>query len=428
MRPSKAAECLRSWLPAERLDSNKITNNNPMHITVQQWLARQPYTPTTDSDRYYTQLANRVYDLITASPLKDRWSDEAKKAICCDIVSYFADILSETGLWSAFIAQHRRLYGRTLPFFPTENYYEGEVNRDDVRVLLWYLSSTHETLHEVLSPHDKALIETVDRIYTLLEGEYETAPDSPLLQEFCLPELNETDDPEARYRFAEWLFWDSFLLGPSNRSLARQLLHEVHHKPYSDKEKHSKLDELRRESLYTLPAGPLALFAHEWVSLLWQHTLPEEPEEKKELHPYYRQFTRSTGGIPIKYIGSYTELDRFLTEEMQWGETKGGHLSHLARKKNFVLYVTPYKGMLIASDIAQCISDPTNPCYDKEEAQKEAISLLTAPGRCPIDLLLYLCSHSLLPDAHFADGDPHLVADNWDFIARCLLQDYYRAV
>ena len=345
MHPSKAAECLRSWLPAERLDSNKITNNNPMHITVQQWLARQPYTPTTDSDRYYTQLANRVYDLITASPLKDRWSDEAKKAICCDIVGYFADILSETGLWSAFIAQHRRLYGRTLPFFPTEDYYEGEVNRDDVRVLLWYLSSTHETLHEVLSPHDKALIETADRIYTLLEGEYETAPDSPLLQEFCLPELNETDDPEARYRFAEWLFWDSFLLGPSNRSLARQLLHEVHHKPYSDKEKHSKLDEWRRESLCTLPAGPLALFAHEWVSLLWQHTLPEEPEEKKEeeaagetgesplavedaepeMESVYLVKGKDTGSNPYEKADhlAYTDSVRYTTEELSWLDSYG---------------------------------------------------------------------------------------------------------
>ena len=43
-----------------------------MNITLQQWLSRQPYTQTTDSDRYYTQLANRVYDLVKISPLKER--------------------------------------------------------------------------------------------------------------------------------------------------------------------------------------------------------------------------------------------------------------------------------------------------------------------------------------------------------------------
>lgn len=399
-----------------------------MNITLQQWLTRQPYTQTTDSDRYYTRLANRLYESIKQSSLKERWSDEAVKGICCDLVGYFADILSGTGLWSTFLAQYRAFYGRTLPFFSPESYYDGEVNRDDVRILLWYLSAAYSSEHEVLSPLDEGLITTADAIYNLLESEYETAPDSPLLQEFCLSEQNETDDPEARYRFAEWLFWESFLLGPSNRSLARQLLHEVHNKPHSDKEKLNQLEKLRRESLYTLPAGPLALFAHEWVSLLWQHTLPEEPEEKKKLHPYYLQFTQSTGGSPVKYIGSYTELDRFLTEGMQWGETRGGHLSHLAHKKNFVLYVTPYKGMLVASDIAQFIADKTNPYYNSDAARQGALSLLTTPGRCPIDLLIYLCSNHMLPDACFADGDPHLVADNWDFIARCLLQDYYRAV
>ncbi len=399
-----------------------------MNITLQQWLTRQPYTQTTDSDRYYTRLANRLYESIKQSSLKERWSDEAVKGICCDLVGYFADILSGTGLWSTFLAQYRAFYGRTLPFFSPESYYDGEVNRDDVRILLWYLSAAYSSEHEVLSPLDEGLITTADAIYDLLESEYETAPDSPLLQEFCLSEQNETDDPEARYRFAEWLFWESFLLGPSNRSLARQLLHEVHSKPHSDKEKLNQLEKLRRESLYTLPAGPLALFAHEWVSLLWQHTLPEEPEEKKKLHPYYLQFTQSTGGSPVKYIGSYTELDRFLTEGMQWGETRGGHLSHLAHKKNFVLYVTPYKGMLVASDIAQFIADKTNPYYNSDAARQGALSLLTTPGRCPIDLLIYLCSNHMLPDACFADGDPHLVADNWDFIARCLLQDYYRAV
>ena len=117
-----------------------------MNITLQQWLARQPYTPTTDSDRYYTRLANRLYDEIKQSPLKTRWSDDAVKSICCDLVGYFADILSGTGLWAAFVAQHQAFYGRTLPFFTPEAYYEGEVNRDDVRVLLWYLWGRHVRL------------------------------------------------------------------------------------------------------------------------------------------------------------------------------------------------------------------------------------------------------------------------------------------
>lgn len=127
-----------------------------MNITLQQWLSRQPYTQTTDSDRYYTQLANRVYDLVKISPLKERLTEEATKSLCCDVVGYFADILSGTGLWATFLSYHRSLYGRTLPFFPAENYYDGEVNREDLRVLLWYLLCTHDSLHEILSPLDQS--------------------------------------------------------------------------------------------------------------------------------------------------------------------------------------------------------------------------------------------------------------------------------
>ena len=69
-----------------------------MNITLQQWLSRQPYTQTTDSDRYYTQLANRVYDLVKISPLKERLTEEATKSLCCDVVGYFADILYGNGI------------------------------------------------------------------------------------------------------------------------------------------------------------------------------------------------------------------------------------------------------------------------------------------------------------------------------------------
>ena len=85
-----------------------------MNITLQQWLSRQPYTQTTDSDRYYTQLANRVYDLVNISPLKERLTEEATKSLCCDVVGYFADILSGTGLWATFLSYHRSLSRREL--------------------------------------------------------------------------------------------------------------------------------------------------------------------------------------------------------------------------------------------------------------------------------------------------------------------------
>lgn len=83
--------------------------------------------------------------------------------------------------------------------------------------------------------------------------------------------------------------------------------------------------------------------------------------------------------------------------------------------------------MLLAKNVARCIADPENPLYDKKYAELMAIELLAVRGKCPGDLLNYIEENNWLPDARFPDtDDAQLVSDNWDFIARCYLQEYYR--
>lgn len=95
--------------------------------------------------------------------------------------------------------------------------------------------------------------------------------------------------------------------------------------------------------------------------------------------------------------------------------------------KDYILMVDRAKGMLLAHDIARCIAAPGNSLYDKVYAQEHAMELLTERGRCPGDLLRYVCQNGWLPDAVFPESDDRkLVADNWDFISRCYLQQYYR--
>ena len=89
--------------------------------------------------------------------------------------------------------------------------------------------------------------------------------------------------------------------------------------------------------------------------------------------------------------------------------------------------VDPKKGMLLARNIAKCIASPHNQLYDKEYALRHAMDLLTERGCCPGDLLRYVCNKGWLPDALFpGTDDSDLVKHNWDFIARCYLQQYYR--
>ena len=69
---------------------------------------------------------------------------------------------------------------------------------------------------------------------------------------------------------------------------------------------------------------------------------------------------------------------------------------------------------------------PGNALYDKTAARREAHTLLTERGRCPADLIRYLFSHQLLPDAQLpGDTTGTLLHENWDFLARLYLQEYY---
>jgi len=95
--------------------------------------------------------------------------------------------------------------------------------------------------------------------------------------------------------------------------------------------------------------------------------------------------------------------------------------------RNFIMMANPEKGILLANDICECITDPLNSLYDREVAIREAFNLLTIPTKCPPDLLEYLINNHYIPDAQLPEyGEKELVERNADFIARHALLYYYR--
>lgn len=101
--------------------------------------------------------------------------------------------------------------------------------------------------------------------------------------------------------------------------------------------------------------------------------------------------------------------------------------------------VTPDKGLMVAKNIAKCIKHPANHLYDRDYARKFAFNLISQRAVCPGDMLRYICQNGYLPDATFPEDaticnvnngfdeeNRKLVAENWDFLARAYLQEYYR--
>lgn len=397
-------------------------------ISKDQFLLRQPSMPeVTATDPFYFDLANCLVDLAREKGLFPSYPEKVMERAALALIGYYQDVISDAGVWRSFISECRRLYGFTVPFFSNEgdDYVDFEMNRADVRFMVWYALSMNYENRRVCNPFDKELIEGADAWFELLEKEYDEAP-IPENYRFSaeLEILNEEDRPEIM-RLANWLFLHCYLMTPAFAMTLSEISSGY------DLTKEDSVVELQKRldaAMWEDPTGPLALYLGEWLYLIVENKPYPEPTVLMDPapHKYFVAFTTFTGGKPIKYFATYEEMNRFFIDALGWAEGEN-HLDQVKDDKDFVLMVDFSKGMLLARNVAKCIADPDNHLYDKEYAREHAMELLTERGVCPADLLIEVCKNGWLPDAHFPGSDDFsLVSRNADFIARCFLQQYYR--
>mgnify|MGYP002582126841 CR=1 FL=1 len=98
------------------------------------------------------------------------------------------------------------------------------------------------------------------------------------------------------------------------------------------------------------------------------------------------------------------------------------------RSRNTVPSVVTLESICNAFGItlAQFFADKNNPFYSVEEAEEGAYEMFCEEGLCPFDLLKYGMEHNLLPDAQFPfENGKALLQENWDFVARWFLGEFY---
>lgn len=405
-----------------------------MKITLQQFLVNQPSFPAeTETDKFYIGIADKLLAEAEKAGAEKRWPESVLRASALVATGYFQDIVADAGLWRGFVNEHRRLYnGKTLPFYEiSADYIDYELNTEDVKFIVWYSLSMLYEPTRILSPEDE-MVEHLGRVWhSVMEESYDEAP---VPEDFHLSHDLEVHDPEESERvarLAHWLYLHSWLLRPANALTMAEIATGLPEGEEGRKELAQRLDKAMNE----LPTGPLALYLREWLWLVCEDRMPplsrkeiqaKKEEENRDDHPYYKRFLSATGGKEIAYFKTYKELNNFFITALGWGEGEE-HLAQMKQYGDFVLLVNRRKGMLLAKEVAQCIADPDNSLYEKEYGEAHSMELLTERGRCPMDLVKYICSRNWLPDAHFASSsNTEIVADNWDFIARCYLQLYYR--
>lgn len=404
-------------------------------ISVQQFQMRQPELIDTVPavEDWYRGLADHLVKRAGEKHLLAAWPEEAVERAAMGVACYLMDIVSDAGVWRGFQEECKKLNGKLLPFYPTgEDYIEAELNEADIRFLIWYTLAMNVEDMRTFNPMDADIAEAARVWFGELDARYEDAPEAEWWTEIARIDLKDPDDRIKVARLSNWLFMYCYLTVPAYALTMSEMMEAPEFQSGDIKKIQARMEQSMAED----PTGPLALYLGEWVKLILNQTAStgkSVSSDKSELsdksdspeHPYYTKFMKAVGR-PIAFFDSYEAMNTFFQEALGWNKDEE-HLPQVKGRHDYVLYVDPVKGMLLAADIARCIAHPENPLYDKEYAREHAIELLTERGCCPADLLHYIGKNGLLPDAVFPGStDTELVAENFDFIARCYLQLYYR--
>lgn len=176
------------------------------------WLQTKPYLFADEVDRYYVDLANKVADEIKNSPVLAVFdSKEGLLKAALVFTCWFEDICSGTGIWRVVNDECKKRYGSFLPFYDLSEYYPGEVNLQDLLLLVWdIVQSEHTGEGRIMNPENPGNLELALKLYDLFYNEYEYAPENERLREFVLNPMASEDVWEAR-GLMSWFHYRSYI-------------------------------------------------------------------------------------------------------------------------------------------------------------------------------------------------------------------------
>ncbi len=135
----------------------------------------------------------------------------------------------------------------------------------------------------------------------------------------------------------------------------------------------------------------------------WEESCKEHPKSPK---PGQKTFTadmmlKCTGGKRLLFFADKKELKDFLAEKMRFKRETLDFIGteYDNRPALFIDTEEPEDCLQMFYGYTQCIAEPTNPYYDKDEARHAADEILYAEG-VTANAVNYMLDHNLLPDIY----------------------------
>ena len=267
-----------------------------MDISVKDYMSMQPnYPKVADSDKYYLQMTLRLAEAFDRTGLFANIDESTRRNVVLAVIGYYQDVVSDCGIWRSFITIHKQFYGSPLPFYtPDDNYCESELNRDDIRFIIWYVLECHSTEYGLQSPFNADILELATLFFRILDEEYLKAP-NPMEYIMAMDvELDNLGQAQTIFELSSWLFWNSYLM----RHAARGAIEEAHTEAREIIARHAKpadaapkLSDLNDRVMLSNPTGPLALTVGEWIKAIVDGVLPEPTPQSHsgQRHSIFRQ-------------------------------------------------------------------------------------------------------------------------------------------
>jgi hypothetical protein len=278
-------------------------------IYIKDWLDFKPYEKQTKTDSYYLKLCNEVKKAITSNKqsliLQNFLDNEEISLLSCFLTSYFEDLISETNIWNSFVSIHQRLYGKKLPFYALDDYYEEEINPQDISFLIWYFLNTVQE-KKIISPYSDFIVETAVKVMEVFDNEWEFAPENDYLKSFYRIDQKQNDFYIAR-NLIDTILFKTYLFFPDTFFTLREQEIELINEHRNNKNIMMFLNDNRDRLLHKLNTKLLSLKGKEWVAEILgaNHLLSKEYLNiSKKIQGFFLYKGQDDTNIFIEHIAS----------------------------------------------------------------------------------------------------------------------------
>lgn len=234
-------------------------------IYIKDWLNLKPYERQTITDAFYLKVCNKVKNaIVKESSISEFLEEEGLIYLSCFLTSYLEDIISETNIWTTFTRLHKNLYNKELPFYSLDQYYENEVNIQDVAFLVWYFLNTIQE-EEFKAPFNNLVVDTAYYAAQVLDHAWVNAPENTYLKQYYQID-NEEEDFYAARLLIDRLLFDSYLFNPDTGLKLNRQNDEIINEYKDDDYLLRYLQEHRDITIHSTHTKLLSLKGKEWVA------------------------------------------------------------------------------------------------------------------------------------------------------------------